>query len=137
MKSILSNQSTSEIKIIYDGQCILCSNYVAMMRLKKNIENIKLIDARVEKEYVSEMTKKGLDVNEGMLVVYGDKLFYGSEAVHILSILSSNSHIILNFVNFFFSSKVFASIIYPFCKFGRSVILKISGKKMIETDYIQ
>ena len=137
MKSILSNQSTSEIKIIYDGQCILCSNYVAMMRLKKNIENIKLIDARVEKEYVSEMTKKGLDVNEGMLVVYGDKLFYGSEAVHILSILSSNSNIILNFVNFFFSSKVFASIIYPFCKFGRSVILKISGKKMIETDYIQ
>ena len=137
MKSILINKNTEEIKIIYDGQCILCSNYVSMVQLKKNIKTIELIDARIHKEYVTEMTKRGLDINQGMLVIYGDKLFFGSEAVHILAILSSKSNLILNFINVFFSSKIIASIIYPFCKFGRNLILKINGRKMIKTDLLQ
>lgn len=132
MQSILTNDNSNQIKILYDGECVLCSNYVVMMRLKKNIELVELIDARKNLNYVKEMKKIGLDINQGMLVIYGNNKYFGSEAVHILSILSASSNIIMKLINFFFSSKIMASIIYPFCKISRMILLKFNGRKMIE-----
>ena len=132
MQSILTNDKPSQIKILYDGECVLCSNYVVMMRLKKNIELVELIDARKNLNYVKEMKKIGLDINQGMLVIYGNNKYFGSDAVHILSILSAKSNIVMKLINFLFSTKIMASIIYPFCKILRMIFLKINGKKMID-----
>ena len=52
--------------IIYDGQCVFCSNYVRFMRLRDTVGHVELIDARTQDPRIGEYWSQGYDLNEGM-----------------------------------------------------------------------
>lgn len=131
----LKNDQPDEIKIIYDGECPLCQNYVRMMRLRAHVKHVVLIDARQTPDAVNAMTAHGFDINNGMLVIYGDTPYYGADGMHILALLSSSNTLFNRMIGMFFRSKRMSSIFYPICRSGRGLLLKILGRQKITTSH--
>lgn len=42
-------------------------------------------------EVMDDITAAGLDVDQGMVLKVGERLYYGSDAIHVLALLSSRS----------------------------------------------
>ena len=66
-----------------------------------------------------------------MIVVYKNKLYFGADAVNIISILGEKSSIINSLIINIFKNKSISKITYPFLKIGRRILLFILGKKLI------
>ena len=130
MYCIAGNKYNFEIIIIYDGDCIYCDNFTRFIALKKKIKNVKLINARDSTNRLVKKIKKEFNLDEGMVVVFGDKKFYGSDALSFLSSLELTSSSI-SFLLFFTKYKLISKILYPFMKFGRTVTLFFRGKKRL------
>lgn len=67
-----------EQEIVYDGDCPICRTYCSSLTLS---DGITLVDARKKSRTMEEITRRGLDIDEGMVLKADGKLFYGSEAM--------------------------------------------------------
>ncbi len=80
---------------------------------------------------MDEITRSGLDIDQGMVLIIGEKLYYGSDAMHALALISSRSGI-FNRINYWvFKSKSVSSLLYPVLRVFRNLLLKILGKTKI------
>ncbi len=114
--------------IIYDGECVLCANYVRYARLKEAVGPIELLDARSGDPRLKGYWDQGYDLDQGMLFVHRGQAYFGSDAVHVLATLSSGSGL-FNRVNAkLFASPKVAKAAYPFLKFGRTLSLVLRGR---------
>jgi len=68
------------IYLIYDGDCILCSNSAKALKIKKSVGELQTINARTNHQLVNEAIDKGYDLNEGIIVKYNNKFYHGAEA---------------------------------------------------------
>lgn len=121
----------SGIEIVYDGDCPFCSRYVVMTRLRASVGEVRLIDARSGDPIVAEIRDKGYDLNQGMLARYEGREYFGSDCVHLLSMLSSRSGLLNRFCSIVFSNKAATEIMYPFMRAGRNATLRILGRPLI------
>ena len=120
------------ISIIYDGDCPFCRNYCKLTRLRDAYGKVELINAREKSRLITEIHAKGYDLNEGMVVKFNGQIYYGSEAINILALLSSRSTIFNKLTAFLFSSKQVSTFIYPVLKACRNCTLFILGRPPIE-----
>ena len=79
---------TQDIEVVYDGKCPVCRGYCERLKLADPRRNLVLVDARRPGETVTEVYRRGLDINEGMAVTIDGKLYYGSRAIHELTRLA-------------------------------------------------
>lgn len=123
--------NTEEILLIYDKECPACDNYCKIVRIRESVGELKIIDARENSEVMQEITNLGLDIDQGMVLKMGDKIYYGSDAIHALALISSRSGIFNRFNYFIFKSKNVSAVLYPLLRFFRNMLLKILGKTKI------
>ncbi len=117
--------TSEEILLVYDKECPACNNYCQVVRINKTVGKLKIVDARESSEVMDEITAAGLDIDQGMVLKMGDKLYYGSDAIHALALISSRSGI-LNRANYWvFKSKTLSKVLYPMLKACRNLLLKI------------
>ena len=120
-----------EVEVVYDRQCPVCEYYCKRLDLRDEAGMLVHIDAREDSDVMQEITGLGLDIDEGMVVRVGDRLYYGSDAIHELALLSSGK----GFVNFMarltFRSPALAHILYPFFRFIRNMLLKVLGRTRV------
>lgn len=126
----MADQET--VYVVYDDDCPFCRNYCKLVRLKETVGQVELVDARQESELMNEITELGLDIDQGMVVKIKDKLYYGSDAIHILSLLSSRSSLFNRFNYHMFRSKKVSSILYPFLRECRNLALWMLRIPMID-----
>jgi predicted DCC family thiol-disulfide oxidoreductase YuxK len=119
--------NTEGIVVVYDGACPFCSNYVRLMRLRRSAGPVKLVDARSNDPIVQELQSSGLDLDEGMVVIFGQKTYYGKDAVVMLSALSDTGKLLGGLLAFLLRSPFRASILYPYMKVGRRITLLAIG----------
>jgi predicted DCC family thiol-disulfide oxidoreductase YuxK len=120
-----------EVLLVYDRECPACNAYCQVVKIRESVGNLRIVDARENSEVLHEITAKGLDIDQGVVLKMGDQLYYGSDAIHTLALIGSRSGI-LNRINYWvFRSKTMSSILYPFLRFLRNLLLKILGKSKI------
>ena len=123
--------SREEILLIYDKECPACNNYCQVISIREDIGELKIVDARENSQVLDEITKMGLDIDQGMVLKMGGQIYYGSDAIHTLVLISSRSGI-FNRVNYWlFKSKTLSFILYPVLRSCRNLLLKILGKTKI------
>lgn len=121
----------SEILLVYDKECPACDYYCQMLRIRESVGKLQLVDAREPSEIMDELTASGLDIDQGMVLKMGDVLYYGSDAIHMLSLIGSPSGA-FNRLNFWlFRSKTVSMMLYPVLRFFRNLLLKILGRTKI------
>jgi len=128
-----ASDNTREIWIVYDGLCPFCSRYVMLYRIRQLMQKVHLIDARDgEQPLVKELSGKGLDLNEGMVVKWDGKLYYGADCMHILALLGSDSSAFNRLNRWLFSRERLARALYPILVRGRKLTLRVLGRSAIE-----
>src|SRR4029079_5596130 len=121
----------SALTVIYDGQCIFCASYVAFMRLRDAVGQVRQIDARTNGIAAEVRNALQLDLDEGMLVLYGGRAYYGADAMHVLAELTSTSDRWNAAMALIFRRQWLARLIYPGLKFGRRLVLFFRGRTLI------
>lgn len=128
--------SKNEVLLIYDKQCPACDNYCQVVRIRNTVGELRLIDARENTDVLKEITALGLDIDQGMVLKLDGQIYYGSDAIHALALISSRSGL-LNRLNYYlFRSKRLSHIFYPILRFFRNVLLKLLGKTKINNLHI-
>jgi len=120
-----------EILLVYDKECPACDAYCQIVKIRETVGDLQLIDAREKSEVLEEITQLGLDIDQGMVLKMGGQLYYGSDAMHALALISSHSGL-LNLINYWiFKSKSVSSWLYPVLRLFRNLLLKMLGKTKI------
>ena len=117
------------ITIIYDGDCPLCNDYIQRLRLVESCGAVQLVDARAESALTRSYWALGYDLDEGMIVVIGDAVYYGAEAATALAGLSSDSTLFSRINHWILSHGTIARLAYPLMKACRRIALRIRGRK--------
>lgn len=117
--------------VVYDGDCPFCRNYVRLMALRKAVGQVELVDARTADPAVRSLVELGYDLNEGMAVIYGDRIYYGSDSVVLLSSMTNERGWVARLVAMLLRNPGRARLIYPLMKFGRRIALRILGKPLL------
>src|SRR5271165_2363920 len=118
--------------LVYDGECPVCKTYTKYIRIRKTVGQLHLVDARHQGPLMDQITAAGLDIDHGMVLKFNDVIYYGADAIFVLTKLSSPSGIFNRINYYFFSSKLGAAVFYPVGKAFRTVLLKLLGIKYIE-----
>lgn len=123
--------SQKKIILVYDKECPACDNYCQIVRIRKDIGELVLLDAREPSPLMEEITALGWDIDQGMVLKMDDQLYYGSDAIHALALISSRSGF-FNRINYWlFKSKTLSHVFYPVLRFLRNLLLKLLGKTKI------
>ena len=120
-----------EIVLVYDKECPACNAYSRLVRIRESVGVLTIINAREQNDVLDEITAHGLDIDQGMVLKMGDQLYYGSDAIHALALISSRSGVFNRLNYWIFKSKTLSSWIYPILLFFRNLLLKILGKTKI------
>jgi len=132
MSNYRNEDSESEVVIVYDGECPICSNYVQFIKIKENVGEVSLINAREDLTFADELSRQGISMDEGMAVMYKSSWYHGYMAMYILATLSKDITPLQKLHNIIFTYKGLASILYPILRFGRNVSLLLLGRKKID-----
>ena len=80
---------------------------------------------------MKSITAQGLDVDQGMVLKLDNQFYYGSDAIHMLALISSRSGFFNRFNFWLFKSKTRSHLLYPVLRFFRNLLLKILNKTKI------
>jgi predicted DCC family thiol-disulfide oxidoreductase YuxK len=120
--------------LIYDGECPFCSRYVQLVRVRKTVGPLPLINARDGGPEFDEVIQNNLDLNEGMVLKLSGRLYHGQDCIHALALLSEPKGLFNRFNAWVFKSPRRAAILYPVLRAGRNLVLKLLGRKNIKPD---
>ena len=124
--------SDSEVYIVYDGECPVCSNYTHLVRLREAVGRVTLLNARADHDVVREIKAKGYDLNEGMVLKIGNEIHFGADAMHMMAVLGKRGGIFSAINSSLFKSRGLARLIYPVLRSGRALLLRVLGRKKID-----
>lgn len=121
----------ADMIVIYDGQCVFCSAYVRLLRLREAVGRVELLDGRMNGVAGLVVRELGLDLNEGMLVLYQGRSYYGNEAMTVLSAFTTRSGVLNRAIAAVFRFPVLSRLFYPVMRLGRRVTLALLGRSTI------
>jgi len=119
------------ILLVYDKQCPACDFYCNLARIRADVGELVLVDARDGGPVMDEITRAGLDIDQGMVLKVGAQLYYGSDAIHALSLMSTRAGVFNRLAYWTFRSRSVARILYPLLRALRNLLLKLLGKTKI------
>jgi predicted DCC family thiol-disulfide oxidoreductase YuxK len=124
------------ILLVYDKQCPACDFYCKLARIRADVGDLKLVDARDGGPVMAEITEAGLDIDQGMVLKVGSQLYYGADAIHALSLMSTRTGIFNRLTYWSFRSPRAAGIFYPALRAMRNLLLKLLGRTKINNLHI-
>lgn len=121
-----------DVWLVYDGECPVCTVYCKYARVRDAVGQLHLVDARQPGALMDEITAAGLDIDQGMVVKFRDVIYYGPQAIRVLTLLSTPSGL-FNRINYqLFAGTRRARLFYPLGKAFRTVVLKLLGIRYID-----
>ena len=120
-----------DIFLVYDKQCPACDFYCNLVRIRESVGRLVLIDAREPSELMDKITAAGLDIDQGMVLAVGSTLHYGSDAIHVLSLMSTRSGVFNRLSHWCFHSERASAYLYPIFRALRNLLLKALRKNKI------
>ena len=110
--------------IIYDGACPFCSAYVSLLRLRSDFA-VTMLSARSDDARVAHYRDLGYRYDEGMLVVIGDTVHAGADAMHVLALWSERGGLLNRLQRAVFMHRWLSSLLYPLLRAGRRLALRV------------
>jgi predicted DCC family thiol-disulfide oxidoreductase YuxK len=126
-----SSDKSADVWIVYDGECPVCRSFVTLYRLRALNATIHLIDARTRDALPQDLNRHAVDLDNGMLVKANGRVFYGADAMHILAVLGARGTVFNRMNRAIFRHPRIARLLYPPLVFGRKLLLRILGRRLI------
>lgn len=123
--------TTRKILLVYDRECPFCDAYCHLVRIRESVGNLRLVDARESSAAMEEITRRGLDIDQGMVLQVDDALYYGADAICALSLMSSESGVFNRVNHWIFRSQARSRVLYPMLRACRNLALKLLRKSKV------
>jgi hypothetical protein len=72
-----------------------------------------------------------MEINDGMIVIYGDAVYFGDRAMAILSEISRSGAVLQGILRVLFRRPTLAVPVYAVLRAGRNLTLRLMGRKKI------
>jgi predicted DCC family thiol-disulfide oxidoreductase YuxK len=118
--------------LVYDGECPLCSAWCTRARVREAVGELVLVDAREPGPLMDEITAMGLDIDQGMVLKFREVMYYGPDAIRMMSLLSTPSGWFNRLNAWFFGGVRRANFWYPVGRAFRNLTLKVLGIRYID-----
>lgn len=119
------------MRLIYDGDCPFCRRYAHWVRLREAAGEIALVDARADPELAQNYRRRGYDLDKGMVLEIGDRIYHGAEVLHRIALMTSRSGLFNRLTAWIFKSERRSRWLYPILRAGRNAVLRLLGKRKI------
>jgi predicted DCC family thiol-disulfide oxidoreductase YuxK len=119
------------VQLVYDQDCPVCSAYCRSLQARAALPGLHLVNAREDTPVLREITRRGMDVDEGMVLEADGELYYGAEAMQALAARTRAAGAFNRINRWLFGSRRGSRILYPVLRAGRNLLLKIMGRKRI------
>ena len=117
-----------DLTFIYDGECPFCNHFAELLELKSKINNISILDGRKNQKLISLLLEKGYDIDKGAILLKGDKIFHGAEAInYICKQINNPSGNLLKLLSKIFKSTKNTNLLFPFLIRARRIALISKG----------
>jgi predicted DCC family thiol-disulfide oxidoreductase YuxK len=125
---------TDNIWFVYDGECPICTLGATLYKVRQSVGELRVVDARTEKQHpvMQEINAAGLDLDEGMVIKYRDKLYHGKEALLLMANIGADNGLFNKINNWLFHFVPIATLSYPFMKLTRNVAITLKGAGKIK-----
>ena len=105
---------TSELTFIYDGECPFCNHFADLIELKSKINDIHILDGRKNLNLIKSLLQKGYDIDKGAILLEGDNILHGADAINRLCKQIKNpSNSLLYLLSKLFRSQKRTKLIFP------------------------
>lgn len=131
MVELQGNVALPEVLVVYDKQCPACDLYCNLVRIRESVGQLVLVNARQGGAVVDELTAAGLDIDQGMVVKVGERLYYGADAIHALALMGTNKGLFNRLAYWSFRSPRVSRVLYPLLRGCRNLLLKVLRKTKI------
>lgn len=124
-------QAQDKISVIYDKECPLCNHFVCAINDAN--EHVETINGREKSNLLDEAIQRGLNIDNGSIVFYQGKYYYGYEALYLIA-RKTDAAGVIGFLNrYVFRFKFVARVSYPSLVILRKILLFILGKPLIKS----
>ena len=114
---------------IYDGECPFCNHFAELLELKSSLPAFEILDGRKDLALLTQLYKKGYDLNKGAILIKNGNIMHGAEAINwICSEIKDPSDSLLEILRIIFTSSIRTNFIFPFLLWGRRLSLTLKGK---------
>ena len=125
---MLQEMPTSGDFLLYDGECPVCSAYVAMTQLRRLYPRLKVLDARTEPALVADLRQQGYEINEGMVLTLGGVVHFGADATRLIAHLGRASPSWWRRAGL----SLLGAAPYRWLSGGRLALLRLLGRRLID-----
>lgn len=119
------------IQLIYDKSCPACDHYASLVTIRKDLGELELINAREHPQLLAELQQQGINIDNQMLLRLDDQQYAGSDALHMLALLSSQSGMFNRLNHWLFRSEYRARLSYPILAGGRRILLRLLRRELL------
>lgn len=82
-------KSDQSVLLIYDGSCPMCTAFGKAIKIREAVGSLHIINGREQHPIIEEINQKGFNLDEGIVLKFNDTLYHGSDALHMLAMLST------------------------------------------------
>lgn len=117
------------VSVVYDGACPICRLATRAMALRREYGTLTLVDARTLPEHrLCRMAEeRGLDLDRGMLIEAGGRLYYGAEVTLFLASYGDPDRVMTKLARCLGRSRAASAAVYGLLRAVRRVLLVIRG----------
>ena len=120
---------SNKILFIYDGDCPFCNHFAELLELRSCLPSLQILDGRQHLDKLTELYKKGYDLNNGAILINNEEIKHGSDAINwICSELKEPNDSLLELLRIIFASNKRSRLLFPFLLWGRRLMLTLKGK---------
>ena len=118
----------TDLTFIYDGECPFCNHFAELLEIKSKIKNISILDARKNQIITNSLLNKGYDIDKGAILLKGDDIFHGAEAINtICNQINNPSGRLLKLLSNIFKSNKRTKLMFPLLLRARRFALISKG----------
>ena len=120
----MNENENTDIHLVYDRECPACEFYCQRVDVSPAAGKLIRVNAREHSPHMDEITSANLDIDAGMVLMKDGTIYYGSDAIHQLALLSSKTGLVNRLAHALFRHPRIAKLLYPVLAACRNLLLK-------------
>lgn len=113
--------------LVYDGGCPFCRHFALASELRGGLPELRLRDGRADADLRHRLRADGCDLSRGAVLIVGDRLLHGAEAIQWLCERLRPSDGLLRLLSTLMADPGRARRLYPGLLFARRLALAARG----------
>ncbi len=113
--------------LVFDGGCLFCRHFAELSELRGGIPELQIRDGRSDPALRQELEERGYRLCEGAMVIDGEQVLHGAEAIAWLCRRMTPSAALLRLLAPLLANRGRARSVYPLLLLARRLALAVRG----------